>query len=269
MTKKNCIIIGRPVSQSLSPLMHNTAYQALKIDNDFLYSAREVKIEDLEKQVQTIRNSDVVGVSVTIPHKISIIPFLDEVSQTAKEIGAVNTLYKKDGKLLGTNTDWIGVLNPLRERTDISGKKVALFGAGGAARAACYAMKTSGAQVTVINRTQENARKIAADFDCGCRASEDVRSLGEFDIIINSIPYQSESDFLPVNPTYFMAKHIVFDMVYLPYKTKLLLEAEKVGAVIIPGVEMLLYQGVEQFKIFTGINAPVEVMRDALLKSIK
>jgi shikimate dehydrogenase len=265
---KKCYVIGLPVSQSLSPVMHNAAYHALNIHDQYEYSAREVPESELAAEVQRLRDPSICGVSVTIPHKVNIMTYLDEIDIISRSIGAVNTIYKENGKLCGTNTDWKGVLLPLKNKATLSDKKVALYGAGGAARAACFALVEEGALVTIINRTQENGDKLAKDFNCNSKNILNVDSLEAFDIIVNSIPYTSNSEFLPVNPRHFLHNHIFFDMVYRPYKTSLIAAAEKSGAVIIPGIEMLLYQGIEQFEIFTGLEAPVEVMREALLEAI-
>ncbi len=148
-------IIGDPISHSLSPSMHNTAFRELKIKA--VYGAFEVKRENLKEAVEGIRALNIKGISVTIPHKSSIFEFLDEVDPIALEIGAVNTVINKDGKLKGYNTDWIGVLKAFENRRiDIKERKVVIIGAGGASRAIIYAMKKGGAkEIEVYNRTLE------------------------------------------------------------------------------------------------------------------
>ncbi len=266
---KKCILIGSPVKQSLSPVMHNAAYKALGIDKEYIFESYEIKTENLEGEIAKIRSEFVHGVSVTIPHKVDIISFLDRVDQTAKKIGAVNTIFKKEGRLIGTNTDWIGIATPIKQKTEIAGKKVALLGAGGAARAACFALTEAGANVTIINRTLQNAEKLANDFNCNVLNQPDIMNLDNFEIILNSVPYQSNAYYLPIKPEYFNSEHIFFDMVYTPHQTTLIQAALKSNAKVIYGIEMLLHQGAEQFKIYTGLDAPVEVMKEALLKAIQ
>jgi shikimate dehydrogenase len=132
---KICMVIGDPVEHSLSPRMHNAGYRALGIDNEFVYVARKVKTDDLADFVKGVRAIGIRGVSCTIPHKIKIMKFLDEIDATAREIGAVNTVVNEKGKLKGYNTDWLGAVASLEETISLKNKKVALIGAGGVARA--------------------------------------------------------------------------------------------------------------------------------------
>src|SRR5215469_6755884 len=154
---KICMVIGDPVEPSLSPQMHNAGYEELHIDDQFVYVACHVKVNDIENFVKGIRTMNIWGISCTIPHKRAVMPYLDEIDEVAKKIGAVNTIVNHDNKLIGYNTDWLGILNPLGKFTTLKEKHVAIIGAGGAARAAAYAVTSKGAKLSLFNRTLTNA----------------------------------------------------------------------------------------------------------------
>ncbi len=261
--------IGGLGRKSMSPIMHNAGYQELGLD--FVYLSASLKIEDLEDFVKGVKAMQIRGVSVIIPFKQEIMNFLDNIDDTAKEIGAVNTVVNDNGRLTGYNTDWLGVVNSLKNVTEINGKKAAVLGAGGAARAAVYGLIKKGARVSIFNRTVEKAKKLAEDFDCEYFPLTDVEKIKEIDIILNmtSVGMSPEVDklFLPEN--LIEKKHIVLDAVYNPHETKLLKNANKKGAKIVYGSEMLLHQGIEQFRMYTGVEAPEKIMRDALLEALR
>lgn len=264
---KICIIIGDPVDHSLSPAMHNAAYEKLGIDNEFVYLGANVKINEVKNAVQAMRSLHFRGLTCTMPHKIEVMKYLDKIDPVAKKIGAVNTVVNEDGILTGYNTDWLGVVAPLEKLISLRGKKIAVFGAGGAARAILYGVLKKKAKVTIFNRTLEKAQELAKEFGCLGSGLDELDEITNFDIIINSTsvgmkPLENQTP-IPVN--YLTGKQIVFDIVYVPYETRLLHEAEKRGAKIIRGIEMLLYQGVTQFGLYTNRKAPVEVMRKVLL----
>jgi len=269
---KFILIVGDPVSHSLSPAMHNAAYERLGIDDQFVYLGADVKIENLEKVVSAMRVMDnFYGLTCTIPHKVEVIRYLDWIDETAKKIGAVNTVVKKNGLLCGYNTDWLGAVIPLEKITSLKGKKVLVLGAGGAARAIVYGLVKKGSLVYILNRTLERAINLAEEFKVEVLNFNQEKEIGNFDVIINATPvgmepFQNET---PFNTKYIEKSQIVFDIVYTPSKTKLLKEAGKKGAKIIYGLEMLLYQGVAQFEIYTGLKAPVEVMREILNEKLK
>jgi len=260
-------IIGDPVSHSLSPLMHNTAFQALGIKA--VYGAFQVKKEDLEKAISGLRALNISGVSVTIPHKEEVIPFLDEVDERALRIGAVNTILNEEGRLKGFNTDWIGVLKAFEEEgVEVKGKKVVILGAGGASRAVIFALKEGGAkEIVIYNRTYEKAKRLAEIFQVKALPWEAL-SQAKGDIIIQTTSVGLKSWESPVGKEVLKNFEVAMDIVYLPLKTKFLQEAERYCK-IIDGLKMLLYQGVEQFKLFTGKEPPIDLMRKVLYEGVK
>jgi len=260
-------IIGDPVTHSLSPLMHNTAFQALGIKA--VYGAFQVKKEDLEKAISGLRALNISGVSVTIPHKEEVISLLDEVDEKALRIGAVNTILNEGGRLKGFNTDWIGVLKAFEEEgVELKGKKVVILGAGGASRAVIFAVKEAGAEEIVIyNRTYEKAKRLAETFQVKALPWEAL-SQAKGDIIIQTTSVGLKSWDSPVGKEVLKNFKVAMDIVYLPLKTKFLQEVESYCK-IIDGLKMLLYQGVEQFKLFTGKEAPIELMRKVLYEGVK
>ena len=270
---KLCIIIGDPVEHSLSPVMHNAAYQALGIDNEFVFVASQVKVAHVKDVVTAMRVMGFRGLTCTIPHKIAVMKYLDEIDPIAQKIGAVNTVVNDNGILKGYNTDWLGTVTPLENITTLKDKNVALIGAGGAARACGYGVVERGANVTIFNRTLEKAEALARALDHHVetrRASSLSDGLDDFDIILNatSIGMGKDEGGSPVPASVIKKHHIVFDVVYVPYETQLLINAKAVGATVIHGTEMLLYQGTAQFKLYTGREAPEQVMREVLINSI-
>lgn len=263
-----CMIIGDPVEQSLSPQMHNAAYSALGIDNDFVYLGAQVTENQLQAAIAGIRALRIKGITVTVPHKIAVMQFLDTIDPTAKEIGAVNTIVNQENKLIGYNTDWIGIAEPLKKIIDIKGKSVVILGAGGAAHAAVFAVKQLGGQITILNRTIEHAQNLAAKFNCSYDEITNTESIITADVIINTTSVGLNSEDCPIDPTLIQGHQIVFDIVYDPYETLLLKEAKKKGATIIHGTDMLLHQGLAQFELFTGKKAPEEVMREVIMNNI-
>jgi len=269
---KFIIIVGDPVSHSLSPAMHNAAYEKLAIDDQFVYLGANVKVTNLKEIILAMRvMENFHGLTCTIPHKIEILKYLDWVDEKAKKIGAVNTVVKKNGLLCGYNTDWLGAVIPLEKVTSLKGKKVLVLGAGGAARAIVYGLKEKEALVYILNRTLEKAKNLAKEFKAKVLNFNHQKEISNFDIIINttSVGMEPLINETPINPYFLKKNQIVFDVVYNPKETKLLKEAKKKGAKIIYGLEMLLYQGVAQFEIYTGKKAPIEVMRKVLMEKLK
>ena len=265
---KICLIIGDPVEHSLSPAMHNAAYEALGIDDKFVFTAAHVRPENLKEAVAGVRVLGFRGLTCTIPHKVEVMKYLDKLDDTAKKIGAVNTVVNNNGTLTGYNTDWLGVITPIKKMLpDLTGKKAAVIGAGGASRAMVYGLKKEGATVKIFNRTVERAKKLAEEFNCEAGSIDDLSELENYDIILNSTSLGmgekiSES---PVSLEFLNDKQIVFDAVYTPYETQLLKDAKAKGAKVIHGLDMLLHQGTAQFELYTGQKAPEEVMRKVLM----
>ncbi|KAF0187489.1 MAG: shikimate [Desulfobulbaceae bacterium] len=258
-------IIGNPVSHSLSPLMHNAAFAELGENSVYL----PFPVVELTAGIEGIKALGVKGVSVTIPYKEAVIPLLDEIEVVARQIGAVNTLVIKDvhGKqqLCGSNTDWLGATRALAEKVSLAGTAVVLLGAGGSARAIGFGLRQLGAQVVLCSRTEARGRALAADLGCPWHSLQDVENL-QGDVLINatSVGMQPTPHVSPVPSKMLGRFQVVMDIVYAPLETLLLSEAKAAGCQVINGLEMLLYQGVAQFELWTGKSAPVALMREKL-----
>jgi 3-dehydroquinate dehydratase/shikimate dehydrogenase len=254
-------LIGNPVSHSLGPYIHNAAFRELGVNAVYL----PFKVEDLKEFVQGFKGLGVQGYSVTIPHKEAIMPLLDELDPLAREIGAVNTVVNKGGKLMGYNTDSTAAVRELEEGIgDLRGKKITLIGAGGAARAIAFGLKKKGATITLVNRTEERARRLAQELDCQYRRFEDFSRADkkEVEVLINttSVGMYPRTDATPVPPEILRPGMWVFDIVYNPLQTRLLKEATQRGCHTLEGLRMFLYQAARQFELWTGRPAPLELM---------
>jgi len=260
-------IIGDPVDHSLSPVMHNVAFREKNIKA--VYGAFKVSSSDLAKAVEGIRALNIKGVSVTIPHKEKVMEYLEEIDEIAYEIGAVNTIVNENGVLKGYNTDWIGVLKAFKENgVEIQDKKVVIIGAGGASKAVVYALIKGGAEkIFVYNRTFEKAKFLEKKFGVIAKPWEELNSASG-DIIIQTTSVGLKSWESPVEESVISRFKVAMDIVYLPLETKFLSLAKKHGK-IIDGLQMLLYQGVEQFKLWTGIEPPVKLMEKAIYEKVK
>lgn len=266
---KICYFVADPVEHSLSPQMHNAGYKALGIENDFIYLRQLVKPEDLKSFIDKAKmDPNFKGASISIPHKIKIIKYLDSIDAVAGKIGAVNTVVKIGKKLKGYNTDYLGILNPLKKHVPIlKNKYVAILGAGGAAKAAVYALVTQGAQVTIFNRNLEKAKDLARDFNCQFDSLKNLSRIGEFDIVINTTSVGLDpTDHPLLSKNQIKLNQIIFDIVYSKKhaQTKLIKQAIQQKAKVIAGTEMLTFQGVAQFKLFTNKNISVEEMGKTL-----
>ncbi len=256
-------LLGHPIEHSLSPQLFNTAFKDQGIDAT--YESLDVLPEDLRTFIDSLKIEDKYhGLSVTIPHKEVLKNILQEISQEAKDIGAVNTVYRKDKTIFGENTDWKGVQYSFRNIPEIYKKNILLLGAGGAARACIYGLQKMGAQrISVWNRTPERGRKLAEDF--GISFTDEFRE--ESDIIINSTSIGlNEVDISPIPNELLANARYVMDMVYR--ETDLLRRAKENGAVTIDGREMLLGQALEQFRFFTEMEPPEEIMREIAYEKV-
>lgn len=261
------VVIGDPINHSLSPRMHNFGYISLGIDKDNLFIPVRVKNKNLKIFFEAVKTLGINGISVTSPHKETVIKYLDSLDKDAKKIGSANTILNKGGKLFGYNTDWVGAITALEKRTDLIGKKVAVIGAGGAARAIIFGLVKKEAIVKIFNRTIKKAEELAKEFGIG--VGTNINEIKNYDIIINATSIGMNKKNSPIDKDLLNKNQIVFDIVYSPIETKLIEDAKEKGAKIIYGYEMLLYQGIEQFKLYTGLDAPVEKMRKALSPSFR
>lgn len=262
---KTCLVIKDKVSKSLSPAMHNAAYKALGIDSQYIFLPRQIKPEELESAMHyNLRASNIVAFAVTIPHKEAIIKYLDEIDETAKQIGAVNTVISNNGKLKGYNTDWQGAMNALKKVTSLKNKKVAVLGSGGTARAICYGLSKEGCEIKIYARNARTASAIANQFGGETYPWYGREEAYYADIIINTTPIGMEDNNSPLTCAGITDKHIVFDVNYKKGSTQLLNLAQQKNATTIDGLEMLLQQGMLQFELYTGLKAPEEAMRAAL-----
>ncbi len=259
-------IFGDPVSHSLSPVMHNAAFSHIGYNAAYL----PFRVKDIASGVSAIRALNIKGVSVTIPHKISIMPFLDEVDEMAEKIGAVNTVVNRDGILTGYNSDWLGAVKALSEKTEIRGKEAAVIGAGGAARAIGFGLKSEGGEVVIVNRSADKGERLARDIGAEFLLLSEFRGK-TYDILINTTPLGMTPNIgtTPVRKDCLAENTVVMDIVYNPLKTRLLKEAEDAGCTVIDGLAMFVYQGVFQFELWTEKKAPVEVMRGAVLNMLR
>jgi len=257
-------VIGNPVRHSLSPIIHNGAFQ--RMGWNAAYLAFEVK--DLAEAVSGIKGLGIRGVSVTIPFKTQIIRFLDQLDDMAGKIQAVNTIHNDGGKLIGYNTDWWGALRALEGKVDLKGKRVFLLGAGGAARAIAFGLKERGCQVFVFNRTPEKSKSLADELGFIYLPLSALHGVAGMDahVVINATsvgmaPKDAESIF---PKEWLRPGMVVMDIVYKPLRTKLLREAEECGCQTIDGLEMLARQGAAQIEIWTGKKPDIEEIKKDL-----
>jgi shikimate dehydrogenase len=270
-----CGLLGNPVDHSLSPAIHNAAFQKLGLN--FAYLA--FPVEDLENAIRGIRAlGHIRGFSVTIPHKVSIMPLLDSIETTAKHIGSVNTIIKDRGMLVGSNTDASGALQALRQGgVDLSGKRVVLLGSGGAARAIAFGLCVEGTieHLTLLGIDDKERSSLATDLqtrtgtaitDHPLNPSALGSALADAHLLIHATPIgmhpKIEHSCLPKELLH--PGLTVMDIVYNPLNTRLLQDAQNAGCRTIQGIEMFLHQAVGQFELWTGESAPIEVMRNVL-----
>jgi len=272
---KLCGVLGNPVEHSLSPAIHNAAFQKLGLN--FVYLA--FRVEDLAGAIRGIRAlGNVRGFSVTIPHKVAVISYLDEVETTAKHIGSVNTIVAENGKLTGYNTDASGALRALQEAgVSLKGQKVLMLGSGGAARAIAFALGADAgvAALTILGVDEQERRGLVKDLraktslqvEDGPISQETLRrSLKDSQIVLHCTPVGMHPQ---VNETSVPGSLLtpdltVMDIVYNPLETRLLREAKEAGCRTIRGLEMFLNQAIAQFELWTGQPAPADVMRTVM-----
>ncbi|PJF44870.1 MAG: shikimate dehydrogenase [Phototrophicales bacterium] len=279
MTKK-VGLIGYPVEHSLSPAMHNAAFEALGLD--WHYELLPTPPEQLESRIRQLVADGYVGMNVTVPHKQAVMTYLDRIALAARGVGAVNTILIEDSITEGHNTDVAGFILDLESAGFFPQKKHALvLGAGGSARAVVLGLANRGAQVTVSARREEAAWQLREDVRKGVSYTFDIRvqawaslqsALDEADLIVNCTPVGMwpNVDESPLSGDLkIRSESTVYDLVYRPAKTRLLQQAEAAGARAIGGLGMLVYQGAAAFELWTGQTAPIEVMRQAALSALE
>lgn len=274
-----CAVIGNPVGHSLSPTIHNAAFQATGLN--YVYGA--FRVEDVGACLQGMRAMvGFRGLSVTIPHKVDAMAHVDGLSDMARQVGCINTVTNEDGRLLGSITDGTGTLRAFREAgVALDGKHVAFLGAGGAVRAVAFAfaVESGCAGITLLARKPEKAARLAEDIRPHARCSvasghleDDIEAvMATHDIVVQGTPvgmYPNHENAICIPASTLRPAQVVFDMVYRPLETTLLREARARGCTTIPGTEMLVQQAAEQFETWTGTGAPVDVMREALLNAL-
>jgi shikimate dehydrogenase len=278
--KSKFAIIGYPIQHSLSPAMHNTAFKALKLP--FQYSKIQLTPKQLPSFFRKLRNESYLGLNVTVPHKEAVVKFMDELSDEAKLIGAVNTIVIEDSRLKGYNTDGAGYLQSLVKETRLSlrDKRIVILGAGGAARAILASLCTQGVkQITIANRTFSRAKTLAKEFQKKFNKiqlkalplpDDHIGSLfKETDLLINTTSAELKKMPFPPLPLNHLPRHaIVSDIIYRPKMTVLLKAAKKAGLKTHGGLGMLLYQGALAFELWTGKKAPLSAMKRALEKIV-
>ncbi|MFW6273464.1 MAG: shikimate dehydrogenase [Halanaerobium sp.] len=257
-------LLGKSLSHSISPSLHNNGFRDLGINA--IYLMLETRDQDLGEYITSLKNLGFAGWNVTIPHKESIIPYLNGFSSLARAAGAVNTVLNRRGRLTGYNTDVIGFQRQVEEAGfKVKDKRAVVIGAGGAARAVIAAMvQLDLKDITIINRTVENAKELAELFReenakqnfgfCSLEEQEYADVLKAADLVVDTTPvgmYSNDIKNIVINPDYLHEKQLVIDLVYNPLKTKILKEAEKRGAQIGNGLPTLIYQAEASFKLWT------------------
>ena len=274
------VIFGDPVEHSLSPVMQNAALQAAGIDG--LYIPWRVKAPGLSAALDSLRwMENFGGANVTLPHKEQAASLVDELSPEAASVGAVNTIVSRDGRLLGANTDGQGFLRSLQEEGGFvpRGRRAAILGAGGAARAVAWSLVEAGiAELLILNRTSERAELLAdlvsrrmgvLALGLGLGDPRTRAQLATCALLVNATPVGLHpSDPPPIDPALLRPQLLVYDLIYRPRETALLREAKRLGCQVLGGLGMLLYQGALAFELWTGRKPPEQAMRTALLQAL-
>jgi shikimate dehydrogenase len=269
-------VIGDPIVQSMSPGMHNATFRHLGLSAT--YMSFHVTSERLSSAIEGIRGLGIAGLNVTIPHKVSVMKYLDEIDPLARKIGAVNTIVNDSGRLIGFNTDGAGFVTSLKETlqgSSLSTKSILIIGAGGAARGIYFSLLAEGVErIDIANRTIENARHIieaqTSIKSKSINLHEAEALVNSYDIIINTtsigmVPMQDE---IPIKLGNLKKDTIISDIIYNPLETKWLHEAKKYGAIIQNGVGMFVFQGALAFEKWTGIYPNTDVMKNVILTKL-
>ncbi len=263
-----CCLIGDPVEHSLSPIVHNRGYEVLGLN--FIYVAFRVK--DVKLAINSIKGLGIRGVSITMPHKVNAMKYIDNIDDTAQEIGAINTIVNNDGVLSGFNTDYGAALKAIEEKTTIEGKKAVLLGGGGAGLAIATGLKRNGADLVIIDKIKEKAEELAMLVGAESFGGLDqLPEIGSADILINATPVgmwpRINESVVPRELLH--QKLTVFEVIYHPRETRMITEAKEAGCTIVYGYKMFLYQAAMQFELFTGQQAPLLDMEQVLIKALE
>ena len=268
MRKSIPVLCGSITTQpySIGVKMHNAAYRSLELD----YTYTCFGVESAELAVQAIRTLGIRGMSVSMPYKQAVMPFLDHIDEAASCIGAVNTINNLDGMLTGYNTDYLGAIRAFEEQASFTGQRMAILGAGSVARAIVYGAKQRGANITIFNRSSERGQALSESLGVPFGGSLDYFRADEFSALINASSAGFRSpDISPVAGK--LAAHlVVMDVVFIPVETRLIRDAQALGCKTINGTRMLIHQACGQVELYTGCDhAPFEAMELALLEEIE
>ncbi len=269
-TKILCVI-GHPIEHSMSPIMHNAAIQDLGLD--YLYIAFDVPPNKLKEALKGLKTLNIKGINITLPHKENAINFIDKVDEIAQKIGAINTIKNEGGFLMGRNTDAEGANKALIDAgCEITGKNVVLIGAGGAAKAVSYSLVSDTNKITIINRTEVRAKKLASELKS--RAGLNIESkkysknilkeeISNADILINATPIGMfpAIDISPVSKKILHSDLFVFDLIYNPLETQLIKDSKEIGCQTLSGLDMLVNQGALAFEWWTNRKPNLELMK--------
>ena len=278
-TTKLCCLIGYPVTLSPSPMMHNAAFHSLGINA--VYLAFGVPERELSNAIRGLRALEFLGANITMPHKQSVMKLLNKIDAGAERVNAVNTILNKNGELAGFNTDVEGFASPLRRRARISDLTAMIVGAGGAARACAFALAESGCKkISILNRAVSKAEELVSILKKESEVNSKAEHLSEksftsavrrHNLIVNATPLGMHEKWfkLSLQKAKLEGDTIAYDLVYRPLKTDFLLAFEKLGALCIPGYEMLVEQAALSFEIWTGRRAPKKIMTEAALESLE
>ena len=261
-TKLYCVI-GNPISHSLSPIMHNENFKSLRMNARYVC----VCVRNLKKYIKTLVLRGISGVNVTIPFKVEAMKYLDEIDDMAKKIGAINTIAIKNKKLIGYNTDATGALMAVKEKIkNIKSKKIVILGSGGAARGVYFAFKEMKANIIILARNKKKAEKIGKSLELN---NQNLKTqLQDADILINCTCVGMRQNESLVEKKYLNKYLLVFDIVYNPIKTKLIKDAQSIGCDVVFGYKMLVYQGAESFKIWTGKIPDTRIMMNIVKNKV-
>ncbi|MFX1493473.1 MAG: shikimate dehydrogenase [Promethearchaeota archaeon] len=269
-TKILCII-GHPIEHSMSPIMHNAAIQDLGLD--YLYIAFDIPPNKLKEAIKGLKTLNIRGINVTLPYKEKVMKFIDKVDQTAQKIGAINTIKNEDGLLIGRNTDAEGANKALFDAgCEITGKNVVLIGAGGAAKAILYSLASDTNKITIINRSEDRAKKLVnelknkMDINIESKKYDEIilkEEISNADILINATPIGMFPmiDITPVSKKIIHKDLFVFDLIYNPLETKLIKDSKEIGCQTLSGLDMLVNQGALAFEWWTNKKPNLELMK--------